>query len=119
MAIELINYKENGDLNYKLPFSPDHVKHFMGQKTRIILNDGSKLVGFTSNNFVNNTIELWTFVNLDEDKHILTGRGRERLAQKYVKAPLSEVTKIETILNSNPRNGMPLTNKFQVDDKEL
>ncbi|WP_297818626.1 hypothetical protein [uncultured Lactobacillus sp.] len=117
MAIEWINYKENGELNYKLPFSPDHVKQFVGQKTRVTLKDNSQKVGFASSNFVNNTLVLWTFVNLDENTHQLT--GSDRLKQDYVKIPLSEITKIETILNSNPRSGMQLTNKFKVRDKEL
>ena len=117
MTIEWICYKENGDLNYKLPFSPDHVKQFVGQKTRVTLKDDSQKVGFTSNNFVNNNLELWTFENLDEQKHVLT--GKDRLKQNYVKVSLADVKTIETILNSNPRSGMTLTNKFQTDNKKL
>lgn len=118
MTIEWINYKNNGVLDYQMPFSPDYIKRISGEKTRVTLKDGSQKVGFTANRFTNNMLEIWTFDNLDEEKHELIDISGNRFAQTYIKIPLSDLVKIETIHDSTPRSGAILTNKFRTADNK-
>lgn len=61
---------------------------------------------------VHDYISLWTWANLDEDKHELIGNNDSKYDKNYQKVKIEDIVYIEAILHSNPRWGGQLTNRY-------
>ena len=81
--------------------------------------NGAEEIGFADpyrthdNDFddlVHDYINLWTWDNLDEDKHELIGDNDSKYNQTFKRVNIKDIIRIEAVLNSNPSG--KLTNRF-------
>ncbi len=126
MEKSIVMYNKNGTVHSTMELNNENLKHTIGKMTRCILRNGSVKIGFgdpyrthdmeSYDNTIHDYINLWTWDNLDEDKHELIGNDDEKFKQTFEKVRISEIVKVESILYSNPSWGTPLTNKFFEED---
>lgn len=119
---EIIFYKLNGTVKKETALTEENLALCDGMKLKCCLKNGNEVVGFADvyraydgSEFdckVHDYIYLWTFDNLDEEQHKLTGTGDQKYDQTFNKVSIDDIIKIEAILYSNPRWGTKLTNKF-------
>ena len=121
-------YKNNGELDHEELLSEDTLGGTAGMLIKCYMNDGTTKVGYSDpyrthekyayNDFVHDYIYLWTWDNLDEDKHELVGNEETKYNQTFEKVIIKKINTIEAMLFSNPKWGGRLTNKFEFVKKD-
>ena len=124
MRNKILFYKLNGELDSTEQLNNHNLRHINGMMTRCTLINGTTEVGFADplrthdrNSFddkIHDYIYLWTWDNLDEESHTLIGDDEDKYNQTFKKIDIGDITKVESILYSNPRFGGLLTNKFHI-----
>jgi len=121
MKNKIIYYKQNGDIDHEELLNEESLAHTNGMMLKCYMKNGIKEIGFSDpyrthdNDFddlVHDYINLWTWDNLDENKHELIGNDDSRYNQSFKKVMIDNIVCIEAILYSNPRWGGRLTNSF-------
>lgn len=123
LKLQITYYDRNGAVNKTEPLTPNNLGGTAGMMIRCHLADGTKAVGFadpfrTKDDYdgkIHNVIYLWTWANLDEETHKLTGKDSEKFDQVFTAVEIDKICAVEAILYSNPRWGVPLTNRFFID----
>lgn len=116
-------YKYNGNLEKSEELNEDNLKHTNGMLLKCLLNDNTEVIGYADtyrthekesyDGEVHDYINLWTWDNIDEEKHILIGNEETKFDQTFKKVEISKLKDIEAIVYSNPRWGGKITNKFE------
>lgn len=121
MKNKIIYYKLNGEIDHEELLSEESLGHTNGMMLKCYMKNGIEEIGFSDpyrthdNDFddlVHDYINLWTWDNLDEEKHVLIGEDDSRYNQSFKKVVIDNIVWIEAILHSNPRWGGRLTNSF-------
>lgn len=121
MKNKITIYKLNGEINSEELLTEESLKCTNGMMIKCYLKNGLKETGYADlyrthdNNFdglIHDYINLWTWKNLDEDKHELFGDNDSKYSQIFKKVNINDIVRIEGILNSNSRWGGRLTNSF-------
>lgn len=121
MEKKIIYYKLNGEIKTEELLNEDTLGNTNGMMIKCYMKTGIEEKGFSdpyrthNDNFdgeVHDYIELWTWDNLDEEKHKLIGNIDSKYNQTFRQIKIADIIKIEAILNSNPRYGGRLTNSF-------
>ena len=85
------------------------------------MKNGLEAIGFADpycthdksfDNLVHDYIYLYTWDNLDEDKHELIGADELKYNRTFKKVDIEDIVRIEAILYSSPKWGGRLTNSF-------
>lgn len=120
MNNKIIFYELNGKINSEELLNEESLRHINGMMVKCYMKNGTEEIGFADpyrthdNDFddlVHDYINLWTWDNLDEDKHELIGDD-SRYNQTFKKVNIKDIIRIEAILHSNPKWGGKLTNSF-------
>lgn len=116
-------YKNNGILDHEEVLNENSLANTNGMLIKCYMNDGYIKVGYSDPYKTNNMNEfddeiqdytyIWTWDNIDEEKHKLIGNDTEKYNKTYKKIIIKDINDIDAILYSNPRWGGRLTNKFE------
>ena len=115
-------YKNNGILDHEEVLNEKSLANTNGMLIKCYMNDGCVEVGYSdpyrANNMnefddeIHDYIYIWTWDNIDEDKHKLIGNDIEKYNKTYKKIIIKDINDIDAILYSSPRWGGRITNKF-------
>ena len=121
-------YMRNGELKNEYELTNDNLKNTAGMISKVTLIDGSIHVGFSDplrveekdsfDDEVHDYINLWTWKNIDEDRHELVGDEDNKYEVNIEKINIDEIDTVESILYSHPRWGGKITNKFEFYKKD-
>lgn len=116
-------YKHNGKLEKEILLTDENLSRVNGMLLKCYLNDGTEQIGYgdpyrthdkdSYDGEVHDYINLWTWDNPDEEKHQLVGNDDNKYNQTFTKIDINSIMSIDAILDSNPRWGGKLTNKFE------
>lgn len=116
-------YKRNEILDHEEVLDENSLANTNGMLIKCYMNNGTTEVGYSDSyrthyedeydGKVHDYIYLWTWDNIDEDKHKLIGNDIEKYSKTYKKIIIKDINDIDAILYSNPRWGGRLTNKFE------
>ena len=121
MEKKITFYKLNGDIDNEKLLNEESLRNTNGMMLKCYMKNGIEEIGFADpyrihdkdfDDSVHNYINLWTWDNLDEDKHELIGDDDSKYNQSFKKVKIKDIVRIEAILHSNPRWGGKLTNNF-------
>lgn len=121
MENKIIFYKLNGEINSEELLNEESLRYTNGMMLKCYMKNGTEEIGFADpyrikdddfDELVHDYINLWTWDNLDEDKHELIGDNDSKYNQTFKKVNIRDIIRIEAILYSNPRWGGELTNSF-------
>ncbi len=121
MDNKIIFYKLNGEINSEELLNEESLSDTNGMMVKCYMKDGTENIGFSDpyrtldNNFdnlVRGYINLWTWENLDENKHELIGDNASKYNQSIKRVNINDIISIDAIMYSNPRFGGKLTNSF-------
>ena len=114
-------YKLNGEISSEELLNENSLEHINGMMVKCYMKNGLEAIGFADSyrihdkdfgNLVHDYIYLYTWDNLDEDKHELIGDDDLKYNQTFKKVNIEDIVRIEAILHSNPRWGGKITNSF-------
>ena len=113
---------QDGRVHHVDPLSLETLGGILGMMSRCTMKDGTQVIGFADpyrthdmksfDGAVHNTINLWTWTNLDEDRHCLVGGNETRFDQTWIAVEICDIIHVDAVLYSNPRWGGRLTNRF-------
>lgn len=116
-------YKYNGDLENEIPLTNENIAKTNGMLLKCYLGAKEEKIGYgdpyrthdkdSYDGEVHDYINLWTWDNLDEERHQLVGDVNSKYNQTFIKVNIESLLSIDAILYSNPRWGGKLTNKFE------
>lgn len=121
MENKITFYKLNGDIDNEKLLNEESLRNTNGMMLKCYMKNGIEEIGFADpyrihdkdfDDSVHDYINLWTWDNLDEDKHELIGDDDSKYNQSFKKVKIKDIVRIEAILHSNPRWGGKLTNNF-------
>lgn len=121
MEKKITFYKLNGDIDNEKLLNEESLRNTNGMMLKCYMKNGIEEIGFADpyrihdkdfDDSVHDYINLWTWDNLDEDKHELIGDDDSKYNQSFKKVKIKDIVRIEAILHSNPRWGGKLTNNF-------
>lgn len=116
-------YNKEGNIDHEDVLNNDTITRINGLKIRVKLKDNSEVVGYSdvfrvlSNYYdghVHDFINVWTYDNIDESRHILVGEEDEKNKQTIKSILLTDIIYIEALLYSNPSYGSKPTNNFKL-----
>ena len=110
---KIIFYNSDGTIKNDAELTNDNLNRTNGMLSKITLKDGTEKVGFVQIPKESEYIFLWTWKNIDEEKHILVGNDDSKYDQKFEKVQINQIENVQAKLYSNPRWGGILTNKFE------
>ena len=116
-------YKYDGTLEKEIPLIDENLAKTNGMLLKCYLNNKKEKIGYgdpyrthdkdSYDGEVHDYINLWTWDNLDEERHQLIGDDDNKYNQTFIKVDIDSIISVEAILYSNPRWGGKLTNKFK------
>lgn len=115
--MKYIQYSLFGEVRDKQDYSIDRfLTNPIGEKVRVTLVNGTESIGFwdtyVENNKLPEKIKISRY-DLNEEK------GKLRSSKSIEEQILTkDIVKVEAILHSNPRWGVPPTNKFKFIEKK-
>lgn len=128
MKNKITFYKNNGELDHEEILNEDNLAHTNGMLLKCYLNDGIEVIGYgdpyrthDKNSYdgsVHDYINLWTWDNLDEEKHQLVGDSETKYNQTFKKIDINSINTIDAMLYSSQRWGGKFTNKFEFHKPE-
>ena len=110
---KIIFYNLDGTIKNDAELTNDNLNRTNGMLSKITLKDGTEKVGFVQIPKENEYICLWTWKNIDEEKHILVGNDDSKYDQIFEKVEINQIENVQAKLYSNSRWGGILTNKFE------
>lgn len=122
MENKIIFYKLNGEISSEEFINEESLKRTNGMMIKCFMKNNEEESGFASpyndceKEFTDSdqdNINLWTWANLDEDKHELIGDNDSKYKVNTKKVKIKDIVYIKAILHSNPRWGGKLTNRFE------
>ena len=118
-------YKKDGTLERQQELNNDNIGDTNGMMVRCIMKNGTIHEGFSDpfrtqgepkyDGAIHDFIYLWTWDNLNEETHQLTGDSATKFNQTFTPLAIQEIGQIDAILYSNPRWGGRLTNHFFIN----
>ena len=116
-------YNSNGELDHEEQLNEKNLSHTNGMILKCHLDNEIVQIGYgdpyrthdkdSYDGEVHDYINLWTWDNLDEERHQLIGDDDNKYNQTFIKVDIDSIISVEAILYSNPRWGGKLTNKFE------
>lgn len=122
---KIILYNRGGSINKEYELNETNLKCTQGMITKCHLKDGTEKIRFSDptkiktssleewNDEVKETINLWTWKNIDEINHKLIGNDASMYDMNIEEIKIDDIKMIESIMHSNPRWGGRITNKFE------
>lgn len=108
-------YKYDGTLDHEELLNENTLAGTNGMLLRCHMNDGTTEIGYSDpfkthneeefDGEVSDYIYLWTWDNIDEEKHQLIGDIETKYNQTFKKVIINKINTVEAILYSNPRWG--------------
>lgn len=122
---KIILYNKKGIIDKEYDLTEENLHYTKGMISKCTMKDKSEKVGFSDptkvetlpkeewSGEIKDTINLWTWKNLDEDKHELVGDEESKYETNIEEIKIQDIEKMECIMYSHPRWGGKLTNKFE------
>lgn len=116
-------YNKEGNIDHEEILNNETLARINGLKIRVRLKNNTMEVGYSdvfrvlSNYYdgqVHDFINVWTYDNIDETRHILVGDEQTKHKQTLKSIMLTDIVCIEALLYSNPNYGSKPTNNFQL-----
>lgn len=121
-------YNHSGKLEKEIPLTDENLSRVNGMLLKCYLNDETQQIGYgdpyrthendSYDGKVHDYINLWIWDNLDEEKNQLVGNDDNKYNQTFTRIDIDSILSIDAILNSNPKWGGKLTNKFEFHKSE-
>lgn len=121
MENKIIFYNLVGEIHSEKSLNEEFLRNTNGMMLKCHMKNGVEEIGFADpyrihdkdfDNSVHDYINLWTWDNLDEDKHELIGDNDSKYNKTFKRVNIKDIVYIEAVLCSNPRWGGRLTNNF-------
>lgn len=109
----IIFYNPDGTIKKEMELTSANLEYTNGMLTRCTMKDGTEKVGYVETAIKEGYLILWTWKNVDEEKHILVGDENSKYDKESCKVEINQIEKAEARLFSNPRWGGKITNKFE------
>lgn len=122
---KIILYNKKGTVEKEYDLTEENLHYTTGMISKCTMKDKGEKVGFSDptkvetlpkeewSGEIKDTINLWTWKNLDEEKHELVGDEDSKYETNIEEIKIQDIEIMECIMYSHPRWGGHLTNKFE------